>query len=386
MPWKEVKVMDERRSFIEAFLKKEFTFAELCRQYEISRKTGYKWVDRFEENGDFGLKDKSKAPHHQPRQISEDILDLILSTKAQWHHWGPKKILGHLQKYYSEEDLPCRTTIENVLRKNGLVQARKLRTRLAKRTEPLAHCHHANDVWCTDFKGWSFTLDNKKCGPYTLMDASSRFLISCVHLNENTTDHVWSILQKAFYEFGLPSKIRSDNGPPFASLAPGRLSRLSIKLIKAGVIPEWIEPGHPEQNGRQERMHLTLQNECISKDLTLSQQVREFDKFVEYYNFVRPHEALDQKCPGDIYMPSTKIWNGRLSSPEYPKGYKCAKVRSCGKFPFQGRNIYVSRVLEGEPIGICENEEGFTAYYGTIKLGVIGEENLEFERRPNRKR
>jgi putative transposase len=381
MPWKEVKVSDEREKFIESYLKNEYAFAHLCRQFHISRKTGYKWVERYEGNGLDGLCDRSKAPHNQSKAISAEVIDLIIAIKSRFSSWGPKKIHAHLQNHYQLAAYPCRTTVENLLKRRGLVKSRKYRRRLAKQTEPLSNCYHPNDIWCTDFKGWSLTRDHHKFGPYTLMDADSRYLISCVQLAADNTDHVWAILEKSFYEYGLPLRIRSDNGPPFATIAPGRLSPLSIKLIKAGVVPEWTEPGHPEQNGRQERMHLTLQSEGISSDLSLREQIQKIDEFRDYYNFIRPHEAINQKCPGEIYVASTREWHGKLRSPEYPGCYKVGKVKSCGKMSWAGGEVYISRVFEGEPIGIYETEKGLMACYGPIELGIIKGNSLDFERR-----
>lgn len=383
MPWKEIKVFDERQEFIKLFITKEHSFSYLCDLFGISRKTGYKWVERFRNFGLEGLVNQGTAPYHQPKAVPEDVIDLIISIKSKYPLWGPKKIFAYIENQL--DSCPCRTTIENILKRNGLVKPRNYRKRFAKRTEPLANCNQPNDIWCTDFKGWSMTSDRQKFGPYTLMDANSRFLLACVQLSFDNTDHVWAILEKCFYEYGLPLKIRSDNGPPFATSAPGRLSALSIKLIKAGVIPEWTEPGHPEQNGRQERMHLTLQSECISDTLSLAEQVRRIQEFNNYYNFIRPHEALNQKCPAEVYQASNRIWNGRLRSPEYPDCYKVGKVRSCGKMNWFGGEIYVSRIFEGEPIGIYENKKGLTAYYGPIELGIINENMLDFERRPSRK-
>jgi putative transposase len=385
MPWKEVIVMDEKKEFIEQYLKGSFAFSRLCQQFCISRKTGYKWIARYESLGLEGLCEQSRVPHNQINVTSEDVINLIIGTKAEFSNWGPKKIHAYLMKHYQLEHYPCKTTVENVLKRNGLVKSRKYRRRFASKSSPLSHCQSPNDIWCTDFKGWSLTNDGQRFGPYTLMDADSRFLISCVRLAADDTDHVWAVMEKAFYENGLPLIIRSDNGPPFATSAPGRLSNLAIKLIKAGVTPEWTEPGHPEQNGRQERMHLTLQSEAISKELPLREQIQKMDEFREYYNFVRPHEAIEQRCPGDIYTPSSRQWHGRLRSPEYPDCYKVGKVKSCGKMSWAGGEVYISRVFEGEPIGIYEREKGLTAYYGPVELGVIKGNILEFERRASRK-
>jgi putative transposase len=387
MPWKEVTLMDQRNKFIEMFSKQEHSFAYLCRYFNISRPTGYKWIARHEQRGLLGLIDQSKAPHKQPRAIENVIEDFILSIKFSWPKWGAKKILAHLKNHYIKDivKIPCKTSIENILKRNGLVESRKIIRRLAACNDSLTKCHQSNDLWCIDFKGWSMTADGYRYGPFTVMDADSRFLLSCVHLNCNDTEHVWAILENNFYAYGLPKRVRSDNGPPFASLAPGRFSTFSIRLIKAGVIPEWIEPGHPEQNGRHERMHSTLQSECISNEYTLSEQIQRLQEFLTDYNFNRPHEALDQRCPGHVYVCSERNWNGRLRSPEYSNEYKIGKVKSCGKMSWEGREVYISRVFEGEPIGIREEEKGYTAYYGPIRLGIMQGNTLNFERHSSRR-
>jgi putative transposase len=281
---------------------------------------------------------------------------------------------------------PSKTTIGKIFARNGLIIPRKYRRRFAERSSPLSDSQQCNDTWCLDFKGNFQTRDNKKCDPFTLTDAFSRYLLACTQLNKNDFEHVWAIFDIYFREYGLPTRVRSDNGPPFATTSPGRLSRLSIHLIKAGVIPEWIEPGEPQQNGRHERMHLTLKQEGIFPELSLEEQKIHFDEFKEYYNFIRPHEAIGQKTPGEIYKPSLKIWSGRLKSPEYPDEYRIGKVKSCGKMSWQGGEVYIGRVLEGEPVGLKENERGtLTAYYGPIFLGDIENNELKFQRRKTRK-
>jgi putative transposase len=388
MAWRQIKVEQQRLQFINAYLEKKFSLSELCGQYDISRRCGYKWIRRYLEEGISGLKDRHKAPLHQAGATNPELVKKILEVKFRWPKWGPKKVLGYLKENHSHIFWPSSTTIGNLLNKHGLTEKRKLRKRLAERNDPLKDCNASNDLWCIDFKGWSLTHDQKKCDPFTLMDAHSRFLLCCVKLDMNDTEHVWAVFEPIFRQFGLPLRIRSDNGPPFASNGPGRLSRLSIKLIKAGIIPEWIDPGHPEQNGRHERMHLTLQQEAIDSSKDLEWQIAKLEEFANYYNFIRPHEALGQKSPGSIYQPSTRYWNGRLWSPEYPENYKIGKVKSCGKMSWNAREIYISRVFEGEPIGLVERGDGtMQAYYGPIMLGTITKEHiLEFPRRKGRER
>jgi hypothetical protein len=239
-----------------------------------------------------------------------------------------------------------------------------------------------------DFKGWSVTTDHHKFDPFTLTDQYSRYLLKALKLDFNTLEHVWALLDIAFREYGLPLTIRSDNGPPFATCAPGRFSLLAIRLVKAGVMPEWIEPGKPQQNGRHERMHLTMKQECISLELTKEEQVNRLKRFQEFYNFERPHEAIGQKTPGSLYVPSKRIWNGRLQPFEYSSDYKVsAKVGTCGKVQWKGETIYISRVFTGERLGIKEGENGLEVYFGPYFLATIKNGNeLEVIRRSTRRK
>ena len=239
-----------------------------------------------------------------------------------------------------------------------------------------------------DFKGESLTKDREKFDPFTLTDQNSRFLLRCLKLTQNNTDHVWAVLDLAFREYGLPLFLRSDNGPPFAANTAGRLSRLSVKLIKAGVLPQWIEPGNPQQNGQHERMHRTMKAEGIIPNiLTLEEQKMKLREFQEYYNFQRPHEAIGQQYPGDVYSPSPRIWNGKLNPIEYANDYKVGKVRDGGKMCWKGIDVFISRSLEGEYVGIKENQESqLEVYFGPIILGTLIDHELSFERNPSRKK
>lgn len=385
MTWRTINVEDQRKAFIVAYSSKRFTITDLCRQFGISRPCAYKWINRFEQVGWNGLKDLSKKPRHSPTTTSEQITNAILAVKYSYSKWGPKKILGHLRNKVGDIDWPSLTTVENILKKNGLVAKRKFRRRLAQRTNPLGECNLSNDIWCMDFKGWWHTKDQIKFTPFTITDGFSRFLLCCQQLNLNDTAHVWAVFERLFREYGLPLKVRSDNGPPFASLGAGRLSRLSINLLKAGIMPEWIDPGEPQQNGRHERMHLTLKEEAVDLDLDLSDQVKKIDEFTNYYNYIRPHESLNQMTPGDIYKPSERYWDGLLRSPEYPKEFKVSKVRSCGKMSWKGDFVYIGRKFEGEPIGIKVDDENVKAYYGPIFLGIVRENTLEIKRNAGRR-
>lgn len=377
MAWGEAKVEDKRKEFIYKFEEKIHSFTGLCRQYEISRPTGYKWVERFKEEGLEGLHDKSRAPSHQAFKTDDILVQQIIGLRIQQPTWGPKKVLGYLKRHYPNTAWPSTTTIGNIFDRNGLTVCRKYRRRVPARTVPLAHCQQPNDVWCADFKGWFLTSDGQKCEPFTLTDACSRFLIRCKKLDFNRGEYVWGVLDAAFREWGLPLYLRHDNGPPFATCAPGRLSQLSVKLVKAGVMPEWIEPGKPQQNGRHERMHLTLKNEAATPpaDNLDLQQIR-FEEFQDYYNFTRPHEALNQDTPGNVYRPSIRTWDGCLRSPEYSTEYEVRKVMKCGCISRRGKHLFISEILYREHVGIIEQEDGiFRVEYGPIILGTIDQSN-----------
>ncbi|HXP50067.1 MAG TPA: integrase core domain-containing protein, partial [Bacteroidia bacterium] len=302
-----------RHAFCIAVLSSKLNLSEACRQFNISRPTGYEWLSRYQADGPAGLSNRSSKRLNQAHKTSSEKEDFILLLKAEFPFLGPKKIFAKLNERYPHEDWPGVTTIHNVLMRNGLVKSRKRRRRLAESNTDLYNSKQANDVWCMDFKGWYMTKDHVQFDPFTLTDHETRYLIRCNKLNKNNTENVWALLEMAFRENGLPLFLRSDNGPPFATSCPGRLSELAIKLIKAGVTPEWIEPGNPQQNGRHERMHLTMEKEGFVPGSSLKDQIKIIDEFVEYYNFERPHEALGQKTPGSLYIPSTRAWNGKLS-------------------------------------------------------------------------
>jgi len=387
MAWGETIVEDRRKEFIDACLKGELSMAELCRLYEISRKNGYKWLNRYKNEGDHSLTDRSREPLNQALKTEPEIVRQVLEVRFRFRTWGPKKVLAWLKANHPDCSWPSTTTIGNLFDKNGLTVPRKYRRRVPGRTVPLSDCEQANDIWCADFKGWFLTGDGNKCEPFTLTDADSRFLLRCLNLNSNDTEHVWAVLDNAFREYGLPIFLRHDNGPPFASCGVGRLSALSIKLIKSGVTPEWIDPGKPQQNGRHERMHQTLKNETSKPpELTLEEQDMKFKEFIDYYNFIRPHEAIDQKTPGSMYTASKRKWNGVLKSPEYGSEYNVRKVRENGSIKLQGSEIFLGTALAGEPVGIVETGNSILkVYYGTIILGSI-DQNKEFKTPQGHKR
>ena len=376
MAWMNTQVEYQRENFITACLENQATISDLCRDFGVSRKTGYKWLSRFKDEGVAGLKDRNKARHTQSLKTTEELTQKIIHIKQRYVKWGPKKIAAFLEQNQPLESWPSATTIGRILDEHGLTIPRKYRRRFPAKTDPLSHSQQPNDVWCIDFKGWFKTKDNVKCDPMTLTDSYSRFILYCSKLGMNTVDHVWNTLDKIFYQYGLPQYLRHDNGPPFATSGVGRLSRLSVNLIKAGVVPEWIEPGKPYQNGRHERMHLTLQEEgAFPLKLTLKEQQMKFMEFQQYFNLERPHEALEQKTPASIYLPSERIWNGQFHSPEYSQEYQPKRVRATGSISWHGVDLFVGKTLENEYVGLKENEHGYwDVYFGPVLLGVINHE------------
>ena len=285
MGWTETCAVDERMRFVIAAEKHEEPFAVICRRFGVSRRVGYKWVARYQEAGVEGLLDRSRAPLHHPQAIADAMAERCLAVRRAHPSWGPLKVRAYLERRAPARDWPAASTIGALFDREGLTVKRKLRRRSPPSSAPFAHCGGANDVWCIDFKGWFLTGDGTRCEPLTITDAHSRYLLRCQALPRTDTDHVWPILDAAFREFGLPYYMRSDNGSPFASRGAGGLSRLSIKLIKAGVIPERIAPGKPQQNGRHERMHLTLLQDTANPPArSLHEQLRRLRDFRDLYN------------------------------------------------------------------------------------------------------
>lgn len=378
MAWGEVKVNEQRERFIAAYESAEFSLAELCRQYEITRRTGYKWIHRYETFGLEGLKELSRNPTNHPNTTPEPVVQKILQIKSKWPHWGARKILGKLKELHPENQWPSDTTMHNILEREGLVIPRKIRRRVSAQTAPLTECQNCNEVWCVDFKGWFLTGDGNKCEPLTITDNFSRFLLHCADLPRNNTEYVWVHFNRLFREYGLPLFIRSDNGSPFGSTGIGRLCGLAIKLIKCGVIPEWISPGKPQENGRHERMHRTLKHETANPPAeTLELQKKRLADFQEYFNYERPHQSIGQKTPGSIYQKSPRSWQGKLSSPEYGKEYAIRKVHPSGQFHWKYGTIYIGKLLQNEPIGLREiDNERHEVRYGPILLGYIDHKNV----------
>lgn len=371
MGWEETCAVEERMRFVAAIQKGEASMAALCREFGVSRRIGYKWLARFEAEGAAGLFDRSRAPLHHPQAIGDQITKRCLEVRRAHPTWGPLKVRAYLERHAPTTDWPAASTIGGLFDREGLTVKRKLRRRSPPSTNPFAHCDAANDVWCIDFKGWFLTGDGKRCEPLTITDAYSRYLLRCQALPRTNTEHVWPVLDAAFREFGLPRYMRSDNGSPFASVGAGGLSKLAVKLIKAGVRPERIAPGKPQQNGRHERMHLTLLQDVADPPAkSMREQLKRLRDFQRFYNDERPHQALDNATPADRYQISSRRFDGILREPQYDD-QEVRRVRRNGDIKLDGKMIYLSQALSGEPVGLAATEGYWLVSYGPVALGTI---------------
>lgn len=349
MVWKEWSRVDERMLLMSALLEGEKPLAELCREFGVSRKTAYKWLARYNELGPSGLCDRSRAPLSHPSRVDGIVLEALLQARRAHEHWGARKILAWLARKKPELDLPVPSTVNAIFAKYGLSRLRQARRRTPPFTEPFADIDAANRVWCVDFKGDFKTGDKRRCYPLTLTDAFSRALLRCVALRSTKTVRVRPVFEAAFREFGLPEKMRSDNGTPFASRGAGGLSKLSIWWTKLGIRHERIQPAHPEQNGRHERMHRTLKQETLQPTAaTLRAQQRRFDSFLREYNEERPHEGIGNALPSSLYSPSLRPYPSRLIEPVYPDSFLTRKIAASGRIRWKSALVTIGHALGGE--------------------------------------
>lgn len=356
MPWRECKPMDERLRFIARLLEGE-KMAVVCREFGISRVTGYKIYNRYKECGLDALHDRSRRPYRQASRLPFQVERSILGLKREYPNWGAPKIRDKLIRQYPMIKPPAISTVHAVLDRNGLVKRRKRRRHKAKGTA-LSPAHEANGLWCADYKG-EFKLGNRRyCYPLTISDFSSRYLLACEAMTSTKSDFAFAAFERVFKEFGLPRAIRTDNGTPFASPnALFGLSKLSVWWLRLGIHIQRIKPGNPQQNGRHERMHLTLKKEATKPaSFNLLQQQERFDAFVEIYNNERPHQALGGAYPGDLYTPSARPYEPP-PEPDYPFHDRTVRVTRCGRICIGKRKINLSQVFAGQILGITEVDD-----------------------------
>lgn len=379
MPWKECNKMDEKLKFVAKLLEGE-SMSNLCREFGISRKTGYKIYTRYKNNGLEGLTDRSKAPYKQANKLPKQIESLIVRFKKEKPNWGAPKIKELLLRKYPEIKPPAISTVHCVLDRYGLVKRYKKRRYKAKGTK-LSYASKPNELWCADYKG-EFMMGNKHyCYPLTITDFSSRYLLNCEGLESTKEEYAFTVFENVFKEYGVPKAIRTDNGVPFSNAnALFGLSRLSVWWLRLGIEIERIKPGHPEQNGRHERMHLTLKKEATKPaGLNLLQQQEKFDDFIYEYNYERPHQALNMKCPGNLYTKSTKEYKG-IEELEYPLHDKEIIVTNCGRICVKGKKINFSHVFAGQKVGIKEvNDKIWLVSFMNYDIGYFDEESCKVQ-------
>lgn len=358
MPWKDRTIMDERIRFVARLIEGE-QMALVCREFGISRKTGYKIYDRYKEHGLEALTDRSRRPWRYGNQLPKQVEQAIIDLKQERPHWGARKIREKLvRKFSSEVRVPAHSTIHAVLDRQGLVKRMRRRTYGRAEGTSLSLGQNPNELWCTDYKG-EFLLGNQKyCYPLTVTDHASRYLLLCEALESTREDLAFTAFERLFRERGLPTSMRSDNGAPFASgNALFNLSKLSVWWLRLGISIERIKPGNPQQNGRHERMHRTLKKEATRPaGLNSLQQQAKFDTFVDQFNNERPHEALNMKCPNEIYTASTREYKG-LPDLAYPFHDISINVTSCGRICLHRKKINLSTVFAGQAVGLKEVDE-----------------------------
>jgi putative transposase len=347
--------------------------------YKVSRKTIYKWLERYQAEGVAGLADRSRAPHHHPHQLGEDMIQRIVQARQKWK-WGPRKLLAKLQQIEPQQSWPAASTIAELLQRKGLTTPRRKRLRTPLYRQPLAEPTQANQTWCADFKGWFRTHDGTRCDPLTISDKHTRYLLRCQLTPKTDTTHVEAIFDAAFSEYGLPERIHTDNGAPFASKAPAGLSRLSLRWVKLGIVVERSRPATPQDNGRHERLHLTLK-QAVPIEAHPRRQQQALSEFQYMYNFERPHEALDNQTPASLYVSSPRPLPRRVPELEYPSSVIVRRVSTSGELNWKGTPIFVSEVFRGELLGLEQNDDRFWRMrFGPVQVGWLDTHRRCFHR------
>lgn len=381
MPWRETKPMKERILFIADLESCLYTMSELCQRYGVSRKTGYKWAERYLEGGLEELRDRPRVAQNYPHRTEARVVAALEQARCKRPSWGPRKLLAYLRKRHPDWSWPAVSTAGDILRRAGLVKPRSRRSRAPHPGRPKLEAEAANDLWSMDFKGQFRTGDRRYCYPLTVMDRYSRYLLECKGLASTEVAGAQPVIERVFRTFGLPEAIVTDNGSPFSSPALCGLSRLSVWWIKLGIRPLLIEPAHPEQNGGHERMHRTLKEETTRPPAgNLASQQRRFESFQWCFNDERPHEALADQCPGELYAPSLRSYPERVEEMSYPGHYEVRRVRRNGSIRWQGEELFLSQVLSGELLGLEESADGvWSLWFGPLLLGRFDERERQLK-------
>lgn len=386
MPWSVSTPMSQRREFVEDARRQLYAMRELCVRYGISRRVGYKWLARYETDGLDGLSDRSRRPHTSPTQLERELAALVVATRQRHPSWGPRKLLAYLERRHYRRHWPAASTVGALLKREGLVAARRRRPSLGHPGRPTTPMDAPNAVWTADFKGQFKTADGQYCYPLTIIDGYSRYLLACEALRHPTHASTQPVFRELFRTLGLPQRIRTDNGVPFATSALGRLSQLSVWWIKLGITPELIEPAHPQQNGRHERLHKTLKAEATKPPAqTARAQQRRFDHFRHEFNEERPHEALAGDTPASYYHRSGTRYPAPVQDPAYPAHFEVRYVSRNGGVRWHNRWVNVSHVLAEEYVGFEEVADGiWSAYFGPVLLGRFSEHDYRIHGAHNR--
>ena len=373
MPWTETCCMDERVRFVTAARTGWWSVSELCREYGISRKTGYKWLRRADAEGLSSLADRSRARHSQEHRIPDDVRDALLKLRRRRPNRGPKKLLVELRRQLPDARLPSLSLASEIIRQAGLAKPVKKRRRLKHGTGGLGGDDVPNGVWATDYKGQHRLKSKSYCYPLTVSDSCSRFLLACRAHRQISGMYSMLVFRNLFRTHGVPEHIRSDNGVPFASTGAGRLTDLSVFWIDQGIKLQRITPGRPQQNGRHERIHRTLKESTLMPlAATLTAQQRRYDRFRDEYNFDRPSEALEMQCPGDVYEPSSRAYVEDPPDPEYPSEYLVRRVQKNGSIKLMGKRIFISECLRRRDVGLLEIDDGhWRVYYRHHPVGAV---------------
>lgn len=388
MPWRERSPMDERVQFISDYQRQLFTITELCDRFGVSRKTGYKWIARYTAAGAAGLTERSSRPARSPHATAAPVVAAIIAVRKRYPTWGGKKIVAVLRAREPTWGLPAISTANDILKRAGLVGSRRRRRPVGHTGYRATPVSEPNQVWTADFKGQFRTGDAQLCYPLTICDAFSRYVLRCDALLAPTTADTIDRFRRAFADYGLPNRIRTDNGEPFAAASLGRLSRLSVWWIRLGVYPELIAPASPQQNGAHERMHRTLKAETTRPPAPnrLAQQQR-FRIFRHRYNVERPHEALGQQAPSRLYTASSCPVPARLEPLAYSGHWERRRVHHPGVMSWHSRNIMISTVLIGEDIGLEPIDDGeWDLHFGPVRLGRFDERTRRIEPAGRRQR
>jgi putative transposase len=373
--------MDNRLAFIADALSGLFTMVDLCARYEISRKTGYKWLLRYEQEGVSGLMDRSRAPHVHGRATAPEIVAALLALKAERPRWGPRKLVARLGWLHPELDWPGHTAAGAILKRAGLTEARRPRRKAPPSLGPLTLADQPNRVWAADHKGWVRLGNGRRLEPLTITDGMSRFLISLQATSGTTSAEAKPLFERAFEIYGLPDTLRTDNGSPFASAGVTGLTQLSAWWIRLGIKVERIAPGKPQQNGRHERFHATLMETMTVPAADAAAQQARFDTFRAIYNIERPHEALGQAPPASVYRRSARAMPKHLPEPDYPPEAAVRMVRPNGEIKWAGDLVYISEAITGQPVAIEENDAGDAIVrYFDVPLGYIDRRTRKLRR------